>query len=206
MAVTADQERGQTRLWLSQQRKPERDCAVMRAFLRALGVAYSAAEIVVPGAAPVDVQFREAQFHVRELRDHLCGRHGQEHAGVHQSRAYANGGTPDALTEGRQRAVLLAHVTAVLAPHAAWYGARCTGLDALVMVDECQRLLVPPAPMTGVAALPRQGWRSVSVWWPPAALVLYTADGAPAFLRDGTGQRRRHAEHDAWTHADARRA
>jgi hypothetical protein len=194
MDVTAAQERVQSRLLLAQRRKPERDCAVIRAFLRVLGVAYAEAEIVAPGVAPIDVQFREAQFHLRELRDHPHGRDGQAQGRVHQSRACANGGDPSAMTEGRQRTVLLAHVTAVLAPHAAWYGARCTELDALVVVDECQRMLALPALISGVAALPRQGWRSVSVWWPPAALVLYTADGAPAFLRDGTGQRRRHGE------------
>ena len=110
----------------------------------------------------------------------------------------------------------------MLAPHAAWYGARCTGLDALVVVDEGQRVLAPPAQVSGIATLPLQGWRSVSVWWPPSALVLYTASGAPAFLRDGTGQRRWHgknlntlstemealieAEHHACTHADVGQA
>ena len=90
--------------------------------------------------------------------------------------------------------MLLPHVTAVLAPHAAWYGARCTGLDALVLVDACQRVLTPPALVPGGAALPRQGWRSVSVWWPPYGLVLYAASGAPAFLRWETGTLFRHGD------------
>jgi hypothetical protein len=197
MAVTAAQERVQTRLLLAQRSKPERDCAVVRAFLRGLGMVYAEAEIVVPGAAPIDVQFREAHFHLRELRHHLHGRDGQAQTGVHQSRACAPGEDPDERTKGRPSAMLLALVTAVLAPHAAWYGARCTGLDALVVVDEGHHLLAPPALVSGVAALPQQGWRSVSVWWPPSALVLYAASGAPAFLRDGTGQRRRPGEHIA---------
>jgi hypothetical protein len=132
------------------------------------------------------VRFREAQFHLRELRAHPHRRDAQEPAGVHQRGACAHRGDPYALTEEWQRTVLLPHVTAVLAPHAAWYGARCTGLDALVVVDECQCELAPPALVPGVAALPWQGWRSVSVWWPPYGLVLYAASGAPAFLRLGT--------------------
>ena len=194
MAITTAKERVQTRLLLTQRRKPEHDCAVIRAFLRALGVACAEAEIVVSVEAPIDVRCREAHFHLRELCDHPHGRDGQEPAGVHQRRACAHGGDPHDLTEGRQGAVLLPHVTAVLAPHAAWYGARCTGLDALVCVDACQRGLAPPALVPGVVALPRQGWRSVSVWWPPYGLVLYAASGAPAFLRWGTGKLFRHGD------------
>ena len=96
--------------------------------------------------------------------------------------------------------MLLPHVTAVLAPHAAWYGARCTGLDALVCVEACPCVLAQPALMPGAAALPRQGWRSVSVWWPPSGLVLYAASGAPAFLRVGTSILFQHGEPlDTWT-------
>jgi Putative endonuclease, protein of unknown function (DUF1780) len=195
MAITAAQKRVQTRLVLTQRSKPERDCAVLRAFLRALGMACADADLVASVEAPIDVRFREAHFHLRELRDLPPGRDGQEAAGVHQRRACAPGGDPHDLPEGRQHTVLLPHVTAVLAPHAAWYGARCTGLDALVFVDECQRGLAPPALVPGVAALPRQGWRSVSVWWPPYGLVLYAASGAPAFLRLGTGKLFRHGVH-----------
>jgi hypothetical protein len=103
-------------------------------------------------------------------------------------------GDHHALTAERACAGLLPHVTAALAAHAVWYGVRCTGLDALVVVDEYQRGLTPPALAPGVAALPRQGWRSVSVWWPPYGLVLYTASGAPAFLRAAIGQLLRHGE------------
>ena len=194
MAITAVQERDQTRLVLTQRRKPERDCAMLHAFLRALGVAYADAELVASVEAPIDVRFREAQFHLRELRAHSPGRDGQELAGAHQSRACAHGGAPHDLTEGRQRAVLLPHVTAVLAPHAAWYGARCIGLDALVVVDACQCGLAQPALETGVAALPWQGWRSVSVWWPPYGLVLYAASGAPAFLCVATSTAFQHGD------------
>jgi hypothetical protein len=139
-----------------------------------------------------------AQFHLRELRDHPRGRDGHEPAEVHQRHACAHGRAPHDRTEGRQYAVLLPYVTAVLAPHAAWYGARCTGLDALVCVDACPCVLAPPAPGTGGAALPRQGWRSVSVWWPPYGLVLYAASHAPAFLRLETSKRFWHEGTIGW--------
>ncbi len=198
MAVIAAEERAQTRVLLAHTRKPERDRAVMRAFLRALGVAYADAELVASVEAPIDVRFREAQFHLRELRAHPSGCDEHEPGRVHQRGACARGGDPHDRTEERQRAVLLPHVTAVLAPHAAWYGARCTGLDALVCVDACPCVLAPPALGTGVAALPRQGWRSVSVWRPPSGLVLYAASGAPAFLRVETRTRFRHEDTIGW--------
>jgi Putative endonuclease, protein of unknown function (DUF1780) len=198
MAVIAAEERAQARVLLAHTRKPEHDRAVMRAFLRALGVACTDAELAVPVEAPIDVRFGEAQFHLRELREHPRGRDGHEPAEGHQRQACAHGGAPHDRTAGRQGAVLLPYVTAVLAPHAAWYGARCTGLDALVCVDACPCVLAPPALVPGVAALPRQGWRSVSVWWPPAGLVLYAASGAPAFLRVETSTRVRHEATIGW--------
>ena len=189
MAITAAEECAQPRLLLAQRRTPERNRAVIRAFLRTLGVVYTDAEVVAPVEAPIDVQFREAQFHLRELRDHLRGRDWQEqHTGVDQEGTCAGGGDLHGLKEARECAVILPHVTAALAAHAAWYGARCIGLDALVLVDRCQCVLAPPALVPGVASLPRQGWRSVSVWWPPYGLVLYATSGAPAFLRLGTGR------------------
>jgi hypothetical protein len=187
MAVTAVEKRAQRRLVLAQNWKPERDRAVIQVFLRALGVAYVDTEIVVPGEAPIDVRFREAQFHLRELYTHPRGRDGHEHdTRVPQGRGLADGGVPHALAEpGGEGAVLLPYVTAALAAHAAWYGARCIGLDALVLVDEREGGLPQPALVSGGMALPRQGWRSVSVWWPPYGLVLYATSGAPAFLRVG---------------------
>ena len=169
--------------------KPARDRAVVRALLRALGVACADAEIVAPVAAPIDVQFREAHFHLRDLRDHPHGRdgHAPDTRG-HQARALADGGDSRGLAVGRELAGVVSQVTATLAEHAAWYGARCIGLDALVAVEGCGRVLAPPAAALEVEALTRQGWRSVSVVWPPYGMVLYAASGAPAFLRRVTGR------------------
>jgi hypothetical protein len=189
MAVTAVEESAQRRLLLAQKQKPERDRDVIHAFLRALDVACVDTEIVVPGEAPIDVRFREAQFHLRELYAHSRGRDGHEHdTRGPQGRERADRGALHALAEGREGTLLLPHVTAVLAAHAAWYGSRCIGLDALVFVDEHQDGLALPALASGGPTLPRQGWRSVSVWWPPYGLVLYATSGAPAFLRAGTGR------------------
>jgi len=56
--ATRREDRPTTRLLLAHRMKPARDRAVVRAFLRALGVAFTEAEIVAPVEAPIDVRFR----------------------------------------------------------------------------------------------------------------------------------------------------
>ena len=183
------EERPPTRLWLAHRMKPARDRAVVRALLRALGVAFAEAEVVAPVTAPIDVRFREANFHLREVFDRPCERDGQDQATrIHyHASVLADGENPRGPAAGRELAEVVSHVTAALAEHAAWYGARCVGLDALVSVDEPWSLLAPPSQAPEVAALSWQGWRSVSVLCPPYGMVLYAASGAPAFLRLVTG-------------------
>ena len=60
------EDRPRPRLLLAQRMKPQRDRAVVRALLRALGVAFAEAEIIAPVEAPIDVRFRQGQFHLRE--------------------------------------------------------------------------------------------------------------------------------------------
>ena len=187
--ATRREDRPTARLLLAHRMKPARDRAVVRAFLRALGVAFTEAEIVAPVEAPIDVRFRQAHLHLRDLFDHQRGRDWQEkETWVHQARALADGGDPRSPAVERDLAGVVPHVTAALAAQAAWYGTRCVGLDALVPVDGRWRLLAPPAPASEVEALTLQGWRSVSVLCPPYGMVLYAASGAPVFLRMMTGK------------------
>src|SRR6516225_1846607 len=62
-------ERPRPRVLLAHRLKPQRDRAVIRALLRGLGIACGDAEVIAPVEAPMDVRFRQAQFHVRELGD-----------------------------------------------------------------------------------------------------------------------------------------
>src|SRR5262245_35337127 len=59
-------ERPRPRVLLAHRMKPQRDRAVIRALLRGLGIACVDAEVIAPVEAPIDVRFRQAQFHVRE--------------------------------------------------------------------------------------------------------------------------------------------
>ena len=71
--ATVREDRTRPRLLLAQRIKPQRDRAVVRALLRVLGVAFAESEIIAPVEAPIDVRFRQAQFHLRELCDHPRG-------------------------------------------------------------------------------------------------------------------------------------
>ena len=185
----------QPRLLLAQRLKPARSRAVVRTLLHTLSVAFAEAELGAPVEAPIDVQFRQAQFHLRELRDHPWERDGTAHAiRVPQTCTRPDGGHRGGHAVGMERAVLIPHLTAALAEHAAWYGARCAGLDALVFVEGHHGVLAQPLPPPAVRALTVQGWRSVSVVCPPYGMVLYAADGAPAFLRLVSGRLVRHGD------------
>ena len=175
------EDRTQPRLLLAHRLTPARDRAIVRTFLHTLRVAFADAELVTPVEAPIDVQFRQAQLHLRAMR-------------VPQPRTLPDGGERGGQAVGMELAVLVSRLTAALAEHAAWYGARCVGLDALVSVEWHHGVLVQPAQPSEVGALTVQGWRSVSVVCPPYAMVLYAADGAPAFLRLVSGRLVRHGD------------
>ena len=107
------EERPPTRLWLAHRMKPARERAVVRTLLRALGVAFAEAEVVAPVTAPIDVRFREANFHLREVFDRPCERDGQDQATRlhHHAGVLADGENP-AVRRGRDLAEVVSHVTA----------------------------------------------------------------------------------------------
>jgi hypothetical protein len=169
--------------------KPQRDRAVIRALLRGLGVAWADAEVIAPVETPIDVRFRQAQFHIRELCEHprRCVWQAHDPRRYHVS-TRAERGDFHQPAVGPDLTVGISQVTAVLAQHAAWYGVRCVGLDVVVTVDGAHGGLAAPAHASEIGALALQGWRSVSVVCPPSGIVLYAASGAPDFLRTVAGR------------------
>jgi Putative endonuclease, protein of unknown function (DUF1780) len=186
--VTVAADRPRPRLLLAQRKKPQRDRTVIRALLRVLGVAFAESEVIAPVEAPIDVRFRQAQFHIRELGDHPRGCAGQApDKQMHQASTLAARGDLHHPAVGMDLTASISSVTAALAPHAAWYGVRCVGLD-VVVVDGHQGVLAPTAHVPEIGTLALQGWRSVSLLCPPYGMVLYAASGAPDFLCTATGQ------------------
>src|SRR5438093_152534 len=156
--ATVREDRTQPRLLLAHRFKSARDRAVVRTFLRTLGVACAEADLVAPVEAPIDVQFRQAHFHLRELRAHPWESEGKAHdIWLPQPQAHADGGDQGGQAVAIELAVLIPYLAAALAEHAAWYGARCVGLDALGSIEPVCCMLLQPSHLQEVGALTVQG-------------------------------------------------
>jgi Putative endonuclease, protein of unknown function (DUF1780) len=187
--ATGSEDRPRPRLLLAQRIKPQRDRAVIRALLRMLGVAFAEAEIIAPVEAPIDVRFRQAQFHLRQICDHPRRYAWQEgDSQGHQATTLVERGDLRNLVVWMDLTARITQVTAELAQHAAWYGVRCVGLDVVVAVDGYHGELAPLVQAPEIGALILHGWRSVSVVCPPYGMVLYAASRAPDFLCAVTGR------------------
>ena len=185
--------------YFSQAHRVDRERDVARALLRALGVAFDAAEITAPRPEPVDVAFRDARFQIcyrpeaggQVHREWKLRRKRADQArsigGANRHRkgipAWTGETTPMTLSE------LTIMVTETLEPKARHYGAQgCAELDALVYADltRTRSLAVDSAP-GDTLVLAGQGWRSVAVVFEPVGMVLCARDDAPGFLKHVAG-------------------
>lgn len=82
---------------------------------------------------------------------------------------------------------LISLITNVLVKKSKKYGkVQCENIDALVYMN-LNRYLKPSSENTKLNELHMQGWRSVSVLFPPYGIVLLATDSAPDFLRSKVG-------------------
>jgi len=175
----------ETRVFLSNKMKPERERSVCRAFLRALGISFTDQELIAPTVEPADVSFRELQFQVREL---LRGRKRGANWKTKQKQ-YAEARSVTDLLQPYSPPILvgwkslLPEVTAALSEKAIKYGAGCKALDALVYIDLEDTILDANSAMPDAADLEQQGWRSVSVLFSPYAVVILAGKDASIHLR-----------------------
>lgn len=175
--------------------KPERERAVCRAFLRSVGVRFAELEIIVPCQEPADVCFRDARFQVRDLL--LGRRRGDEwkQRQVRWNRARSVSGTLERATSPKpmRRAELVDTVADALDAKSKRYGlSGCAKTDALVYADLTgSRFLMRWSIAQNLTPLDMQGWRSVSVLFPPYGIVLLARDTAPEFLRRLAGKVRK---------------
>lgn len=174
--------------YLSDTCKPERERAVCRAFLRCSGVPFSESEIVAPASEPADVLFREARFQVRELLE-PGRRRGDEWKlkRIRAARARSMGDvtvdwpppTPMSYSD------LTVAITHALEEKSRKYGTRqCSKIDALVYANlTWTRFLRADTSPGDISGLKAQGWRSVSIVFPPYGIVLSATENAPGFLQ-----------------------
>lgn len=173
--------------YLSSELKPERERAVCRAFLRCVGVSFADEEIVAPSTEPVDVSFRDARFQVREVMEE--GRRRGDEWKLRQTR-WNRARSMDDITEASvssspmQYIELIEIVTQALEGKSKKYGkTQCSNIDALVYVNLTATRFLDPMTVRGNASgLEGQGWRSVSILFPPYGIVMSAGAGAPSFL------------------------
>lgn len=183
----------ETRTLLSNRQKPDRERMVVRAFLRCVGLQCSDDEIQTSNEEPVDVVFRSAQFQVMDI---LGGRQRGKESLERQRRyekatRFSNLEEPYSASAPMSFGELSQNTGVGLAKKASRYGVKtCSTLDALVYVDLSGRHLWPLEPSLEAKVadeLGGQGWRSVSVLFPPYGIILAVIPSAPDFLKDKVG-------------------
>ncbi len=182
----------------SEDPRTEREKAPVREFLRYLGVGFTEGELVVPlKHDDVDVRFREARFQNVERIVAARRRHEevQQFAErVRTAREVAARGVPRGDSVPMRVRELLREVHKALGNESRKTVNRAA-LDALVYVNLRGRHLYPAPDVfdEDARAVADLGWRSVSVLWPPYAVVISAKSAAPKFLRVKTGQIIRHS-------------
>lgn len=180
----------QTRTFLSNKMRPERERSVCRAFLRTLGVSFDDSELIAPAVEPADVAFRDARFQVRDLlrgrrRGDEWRKKEQQYTDSDRLQDLLEPYSPPAPVEFES---LVPEVASELSAKARKYGAGCRDIDALVYLDLEGAFLKADSAIPNTHALECQGWRSVSLLFSPYGVVLLATPDAPAFLRRAAGK------------------
>lgn len=181
----------EARTFLSSKKKSERERSVCRAFLRTLGVSFEDRELIAPAREPADVAFRDARFQVRDLLgpDHRRGDVWKE-----RQKKYGNATSVKDVMEPYSRPstvdleTFVPDIVAALSGKAKKYGRGCKDVDALVYADLKDRFLATGSRASNLEPLKAQGWRSVSLLFPPCGVVLVVTKTAPEFLKDAAGE------------------
>jgi len=174
-----------TRAFLSNKAKPERERSVCRAFLRAIGVSFQDYELVAPTDEPADVAFRSARFQIREILE-PNRRRGDDWKETEEK--YVEVNSLDELTEPYSPptsvglGALVLKIVEALSEKAQKYGAGCNDIDALVYVNLKDQFLAADSDLPNLDKLRSQEWRSVSFVFPPYGVILFATSMAPNFL------------------------
>lgn len=181
----------EARTFLSSKMKPERERSVCRAFLRTLGVPFKDSELIAPTDEPADVAFREARFQVRDLLrpDHRRGDDWKK-----RQKKYGDATSVDDVMEEYSAPspvdleTLIPEIATALSSKAKKYGRGCKDVDALIYADLKDRFLATGSSVRNLEPLKLQGWRSVSLLFPPCGIVLLATKAAPGFLQEAEGE------------------
>ena len=176
------------RTFLSNKMKPERERSVCCAFLRTLGIPFKDSEVIAPANEPADVMFREARFQIKDIleSDHLRGDVWKDNQHKYETATSID----EAIETDRPPMptpvdlnALIPEVTAVLSEEVNKYFTTRQDLDMLIYLDLRKRFLAAESAAPNVESLKAQGWRSVSLLFPPYGVVLFAKPEAPDFLK-----------------------
>ncbi len=174
-----------TRVFLGNKVKPERERCVCRAFLRTIGVVFEEPELIAPTEEPADVVFQTAQFQIREVLE-PDRRRGDDWK--KKEKKYAEASSLTELLEpyfspaAVKLHTLVPKIVEALSKKAKKYGIGCNGIDMLVYVNLTDRCLAAHSKLPNMNELQSQGWRSVSFVFPPYGVILFAEPTAPNFL------------------------
>jgi hypothetical protein len=179
--------------FFSEDGRTEREKAPVREFLRYLGVQFTEEDVAVPPKDDdIDVRFRDARFQNVERIEPGSRRHDEVRSLAERARTARDVRAlemprPDSVPMGVRE--LLREVLKALDKKTRKTANRAS-LDALVYVNLRGRHLYPAPDLIeeDTGAVAHLGWRSVSVLWPPYAMVLCAKPAAPKFLRVKVGR------------------
>jgi len=175
----------------SEEGRPRREKAAVREFLKYLGVDFDETDLTIPAPDDdMDVRFRGARFQNVERMDPGHRRHDDVRRMADRVRAAHDISpleTPRGDSVPMGMAELVREVAKALERKTRKTPNRAS-LDALVYISLRGRHLypVPDVIEDDTTAVVQSGWRSVSVLWPPYAVVICAQSTAPTFIRAKT--------------------
>jgi hypothetical protein len=166
--------------------KLERKRAICRAFLRTIGVSVRKSELKAPPIEQTDVAFRAARFRIRVLLDE--GRRRGDDWKEKEKKLTETNSIDDLLQPcspptPMSLVALVPDIGVALSKKALKYGAECNNSDALVYVNLRDRHSITDSSWPTLHDLKDQGWRSVSLLFPPYAVILFAKPECPEFLK-----------------------
>jgi len=166
----------------------ERERSVCRAFLRTIGVAFEESDLKAPAPTgePSDVDFLSARFQIMESFEPSRKR-GDEWKDKEEKYSKANSLNellePYSPPTSIDLQILVPTIVQELSKKANKYGVRgCSNIDVLVYVNRKDQYLAANSDIPNLDELRSQGWRSVSLLFPPYGVILFLGTTAPDFL------------------------
>lgn len=172
--------------FFSNPNKKEREKAVCAAFLRCLGIYFKNEDILPGKEEPIDIEFQNARFQIKEMMDPDRKRHDEYKKAIEK---YKNSESLSELIEQftpmfAQIQTICYCLTGFLKPYATKLGKElCAQVDALVYVNLQDYFSKDENNVIDYSELVQQNWRSVSMVSGDLGYIFYASETSPVFLK-----------------------